>query len=447
MERANDKSKNGKSHQKVTKNRNNTGGGDGSGVDSSLRDIFNTIYQISTSENFVILTSFAAFSVIGANRLLVIIENENLLGFIDMTNQEIMGSIETADNLSAINVLPDNIAILLESDDPADRHQAQMLYEKFIKQKVDVNKSKSKIIELQRSLIESNNKLRKLFLKHLAPGEQVQFTDDLNSNNFHAVIARIRAIYLRPDPNGAAIVGQLMESFRKDPSNSLDKHIRILVTMCYAKATLEGSDVIAEDRVIHLLIRSLKYTRFNDDAHALSANCHHYNTLELACNFLLNRERERMTERNFDLIIKLEYEQKHGGGGKGKSTEDKPRAESNNIERGNNNNNNKKGNNGGGGGKPAAKPTPAPRLNDAGQPMPSPKVNDGKCLNCQEPGHIGRFCPNPKRAPEHSLVESNMVLPANVSNGQVDVKSSNGPVTKHILDTLEKAVADAEPSS
>ena len=78
-----------------------------------------------------------------------------------------------------------------------------------------------------------------------------------------------------------------------------------------------------------------------------------------------------MTERNFNLIIKLEYEQTHGGGGKGKSIEDKPRAELNNIERGNNNNY-KKGNDGGGGGNPAAKPTPTPRLNDAGQPMPSP---------------------------------------------------------------------------
>ncbi len=78
-----------------------------------------------------------------------------------------------------------------------------------------------------------------------------------------------------------------------------------------------------------------------------------------------------MTERNFNLIIKLEYEQTHGGGGKGKSIEDKPRAELNNIERGNNNNY-KKGINGGGGGNPAAKPTPTPRLNDAGQPMPSP---------------------------------------------------------------------------
>ncbi len=162
MERANDKSKNGKSHQKVAKHRNN-GGGDGSGVDSSLRDIFNTIYHISTSENLSFLLLF-----IGANRLLVIIENENLLEFIDMTSQEITESTETAN--------------LLGSDDPADRYQAQMLCEKHVSQSVDVNKSKSKVMELQKSLVKSNNKLRKLFLKHyLAPGEQIQFTDDLST--------------------------------------------------------------------------------------------------------------------------------------------------------------------------------------------------------------------------------------------------------------------------
>ncbi len=72
-------------------------------------------------------------------------------------------------------------------------------------------------------------------------------------------------IYLRPDPNGAAIRWSTHGEF-----TSLD--------MCYTKATLEGGDVIAEGRVIHLLIRSLKYTRSNDNAHALSANCHHCNT-------------------------------------------------------------------------------------------------------------------------------------------------------------------------